>query len=116
MLKCTPSAQTYTYSFPCKDRWLQSWNSTCQTSLRRVIVEADRPLAAGPTSAAKASLKSPVLIPLRYSQGISSSMLLVFRKQGGRIFEEKGSASSALRRSSTRGCLTPTGPTPVIRV
>ena len=69
--------------------------------------------AAGPTSAARASLKSPVLMPLRYSQGISSSMLLVFRRYGGRIFEEKGSASSPGRRSSTRGCRTSTGPTPV---
>ena len=33
-------------------------------------------------------------MPLRYSQGISSSMLLVFRRYGGRIFEEKGSAAS----------------------
>ena len=33
-------------------------------------------------------------MPLRYSQGISSSMLLVFRRYGGRIFEENGSASS----------------------
>ena len=63
-------------------------------ALSRVTVEADSPAACGPTSAAKASLKSPVLTPFRYSQGISSSRLLVFRKYGGRIFEEKGSASS----------------------
>ena len=58
------------------------------------VVEAESPSARGPTRAARASLKSPVLTPLRYSQGINSSMLLVFRRYGGRIFEEKGAASS----------------------
>jgi hypothetical protein len=33
------------------------------------MVAADRPLAWGPRSAARASEKSPVLMPLRYSQG-----------------------------------------------
>jgi hypothetical protein len=41
---------------------------------------ADNPGASGPSRAVKASLKSPVLMPLRYSQGISSSMLFVRRR------------------------------------
>jgi hypothetical protein len=73
-------------------------------------VVGERPLALGPTSDANASLKSPVLIPLRYSQGINSSKLFVFRRYGGRILEEKDSASSWPRRSSTRGCSTSMGP------
>jgi hypothetical protein len=44
-------------------------------------------LACGPRIAARASEKSPVLMPLRYSQGINSSMLLVFCRYGGRIAE-----------------------------
>ena len=75
---------------------------------------ADRPGQSGPTRAFRASLKSPVLTPFRYSQGINSSMLLVFRRYGGRIFEVKGSAWSAGRRSRTLGCCTSTGPTPVV--
>ncbi len=35
-----------------------------------------------------------MLTPLRYSQGINSSKLFVLRKYGGRILEEKDSASS----------------------
>src|SRR4029077_5060880 len=112
MLKCTPSAHTYTYFVPSKDRFVHFWNSSSQTPLSRVIVVADRPAAEGPTSADNASLKSPVLTPLRYSQGINSSRLFVLRKYGGRILEEKDSASFLGRRSSTRGCATSIGPTP----
>jgi hypothetical protein len=41
------------------------------------MVVAERLGASGPRIAWRASEKSPVLIPLRYSQGISSSRLLV---------------------------------------
>ena len=50
--------------------------------------------AAGPTNAAKASLKPPVLIPFKYNHGINSLMFFVFRKYGGKIFEVNFSASS----------------------
>ena len=53
--------------------------------LSRVTVLADNPLASGPSNAARASLKSPVLTPLRYSHGISSSTLLVPRPEGHRL-------------------------------
>jgi hypothetical protein len=43
-------------------------------ALLRVTVAAESPGASGPRSAPKASVKSPLLIPLRYSHGISSSM------------------------------------------
>ena len=84
-MKCTPSAQKYTYCLPASDRLLQASYSACQTSLSRMTVVAERPGASGPSRAFRASLKSPVLMPLRYSQGISSSMLLVRRRYGGRI-------------------------------
>lgn len=99
---------------PAGDRLLHSWNSSSQTAFKRVTVVAESPAASGPTRAASASLKSPVFTPLRYGYGINSSMLLVFLKYGGRIFELNGSASPAGRRSRTRGCLTFTGPTPVV--
>ena len=51
-------------------------------------------LASGPTSAAKGFAEVARADPLRYSQGINSSMLLVFRRYGGRILEENGSAAS----------------------
>jgi hypothetical protein len=41
------------------------------------MVVAERLGASGPRIAWRASEKSPVLIPFRYSQGISSSRLLV---------------------------------------
>src|SRR5882757_9423435 len=98
-----PSAQTYTYSLPSKDRCDHSWNSPSQTCLRRVIVVAAKPGQSGPRMACNASEKPPVLIPFRYNHGINSSMLFVFRKYGGRILEEKGSRSPSGRRSATRG-------------
>ena len=79
-------------------------------------VEADNPGAWGPSKAARASLKSPLLTPFKYSQGISSSTVFVFRRYGGRILELKRSAWSAGRRSRTRGCRTSTGPIPVVIV
>ena len=62
MLKCTPSAHTYTYCLPFKDCLFHSWNSASQTLFERVTVVADRPGQSGPTRAFRASLKSPVLI------------------------------------------------------
>ena len=47
----------------------------------------DSPGQSGPSNAVRASLKPPVLMPLRYSQGISSSMLFALRRYGGRIFD-----------------------------
>ena len=44
------------------------------------MVLADRPGASGPNSALKASEKSPLEIPFRYSNGSSSSTLLLRRK------------------------------------
>ena len=46
----------------------------------KLTVEADRPGHSGLNKDCKASFMSPVEMPLRYSQGINSSMLLVFRK------------------------------------
>ncbi len=42
-----------------------------------------------PTNENRASLKSPVDIPFRYSQGINCSMLLVLRRYAGKIAELK---------------------------
>src|SRR5205807_5579520 len=56
-----------------------------------------------------------VLMPLRYSQGISCSMALVFLRYGGRILDVKRSRlpSSSVLRSSTRGWRTSSGPQPL---
>jgi hypothetical protein len=70
-----------------RERADQSRYSCSQTLFSRVMVVAERPGQSGPRIAARASWKSPVLIPLRYRYGISSSMLLVFRRYGGSNFE-----------------------------
>jgi hypothetical protein len=54
--------------------------SSTQTAFKREIVAAASPGASGPRRARRASEKSPVLIPLRYRQGISSSRLLVLHR------------------------------------
>ena len=51
-----------------------------RTSFSRVIVEAESPGAELPRSAAKASPKSPVEMPFRYSHGKRSSRLLARRR------------------------------------
>ena len=48
-----------------KADWCQASKSCHQSAFSRVMVFADRPLAYGPTSASRASLKSPVDTPLR---------------------------------------------------
>jgi hypothetical protein len=57
-----------------------------------------------------------VLTPFKYSQGLNSSRLFVFLRYGGRILELNFSAWSGGRRSCTRGCVTSTGPMPVLIV
>jgi hypothetical protein len=46
-----------------------------QTCFRRAMVELDNPGASLPTSAERASAKSPVEMPLRYRMGMSTSRL-----------------------------------------
>ena len=48
--------------------------------LPALTVVAESPGQSGPSKACRACVKSPVLTPLRYSQGISSSMLLALRR------------------------------------
>ena len=62
--------------------------SNSQPDFRRVIVEAERPGASGPSNDWSASLKPPVLMPLRYSHGSKSSSAFVLRRYGGRIDED----------------------------
>jgi len=70
---------------PASEQVAQALNSSSQHVFIRVIVDAERPGASGPSNAANASLKSPVLMPFKYSHGSSSSIALVFRKYGGKI-------------------------------
>jgi hypothetical protein len=63
---------------PASDRLFQTANSSSQVALSRVIVVAESPGASGPRIAWRASEKSPVLTPFRYSQGSNPSRLLVF--------------------------------------
>ncbi len=58
-------AQMYTYCLPSKDRVFQASTSLCQVPISRVIVAADNPGASLPTKACSASVKSPLLTPLR---------------------------------------------------
>src|SRR5579863_3118091 len=100
-----PSAQRYTYCFPERSRWHQASYSWDHCSLSRTTTLGLKPAASGPISTCKASEKSPVEMPLRYSQGISSSMDLLFRRYGGRIDDEKRTRSSgSADLSRTRGC------------
>ena len=55
----------------------------------RIKIAGDNPCASAPTSAARASEKSPVDTPFKYNQGISSSILLVLRRYGGSIEDVK---------------------------
>src|SRR5437762_4727910 len=83
-----PSAHTYTYRLPSKDRRLKFSYCPCQISFIRTTEVGLSPEPSCPRHAS-ASGKSLVLIPLRYSHGTSSSIALVFRRYGGRIFEVK---------------------------
>jgi hypothetical protein len=90
----------------------QEWWGMALTAARRHW--RLRPAADGPTRAGSASEKSPEEIPLRYSQGISSSMALVFRRYGGKICDEKRTRPAGSGDlSRTRGCRNSSGPTPV---
>jgi hypothetical protein len=54
---------------PVRSRACQPSRSACQASFSRPIVEADRPGASGPSSAASASLKSPLEDALEVQPG-----------------------------------------------
>ena len=87
-----PSAQRYTYCLPVSDRAAHWRCSSCQDSVRRVMVLGDSPPTSTPTSACSASGKSLLEMPLRYSQGINASIARALRKYRGRIFELNFSA------------------------
>ena len=98
----------YTKLYDERSRCCHLTYSSCQTVLSRLMVEADRPGASLPNSAARASVKSPVEIPFRYSHGRKVSILLVFLKYGGKMDEVNLtlSLSESGCRSRIRGALT----------
>src|SRR3954447_19250208 len=106
-----PSAHTYAYHLPTRGRRVKSSYWPCHTSFIRTTVVALSPDPSCPR-AARASVKSPVLIPFRYSHGTSSSMALVFRRYGGRILEVNRNRfpCPSTRRSFTRGWRTSIDP------
>jgi hypothetical protein len=79
----------------------------------RLTDVADRPEPSKPRCT-RASDISPVLMPLRYSQGTRSSIDWVLRRYGGRILLVKRNRTpfSSVRRSSTRGGSASMGPKP----
>ena len=79
---------------PDRSRWFHRLKSCSHACLSRTTVEALSPGQSGPNNACNASVKSLVLMPLRYSQGISSSTLLALRRYGGRILLVNRSRSS----------------------
>ncbi len=80
-----PSAQTYTYCLSDRSRCDHVACSSCHVVSKRVTDVADKPLQFGPSNACNASVNPPVLMPLRYSHGISSSIDFALRRYGGRI-------------------------------
>ena len=75
------------------------------------MLEGDRPDASSPSRAPRASLKSPVDRPRRYSTGSTSSTFGDRRMYGGRIELVKRCPDLRL---STRGACTSTVPAPVV--
>ena len=77
--------------------------SCCQAALSWLTVPADSSGVCWPKSAVRASPKSPVAFPLRYSHGSRSSIVFVRRRYGGRIEEVKrmGPVRSRVRNSAT---------------
>ncbi len=73
------------------------------------------PPATGPSNACRASGKSPVLKPMRHSQGTSSSIAYVRRRYGGKItlVNRRRWPSPSVPGSPNRGRATSTGPRPL---
>ena len=82
--------------------------SACHWAVSRVITDADSP-AAAPKKPSSAGMKSPELIPCRYSKGSTSATFGLLRHHGGRMTLRNLAlvpVTGSTRRSSTRGAAT----------